>query len=383
MSKSAISILLALPMIACSASSDLAVGTDAAPGDGAVVDALLADGAVDTSTTSFAFMGCNRLQKADWVVATNPSSANAAQLTQTFADLGTSMPASSRFFMTGDLVLGLDADTTVLAGQLAGWKSFYDADPNAKKTRLVPLPGNHEMLVKLKTSGGKVEISNTGADAVWTSWLASSGFGALAGNGPKMQAQDPDALVDDQSKLSYSFDENGVHYVLLNTDTITSTPDSATGSTAIGWVPLAWLTSDLAAAQTNPKVKAIFVLGHKPLVSPTGDTSVDATIAASLVTKMESLLDATTKVKGYLCAHAHLWDARKLPGNRGVYQVVAGNGGSQLETAWATPSYGFTEVRVYQSGRVGVVSHERPVPNPYNASPAAPAVARSEITIAP
>lgn len=368
-------VLVLFGSLACSSSDALVVG----PGDAAPFDAALSDGGTDSVTTTFSFVGCNRLQKADWVSSQNPSSANTAQLTQTFADLSASVPAQSRFFMLGDLVLGLDPNTATLSAQLAGWKSLYDSDPNAKSTKLVPLPGNHEMLAK----SNKVELSNAGADAVWSSWLTASGFGALAGNGPTAQGANPDALADDQSKLSWSFDEGDIHYVLLNTDTLTTTPDATTGSTAIGWVPLAWLTSDLAAAQANAKVKSIFVMGHKPLVSPAGSTASDATIEASLVGKIESLLDSTSKVKGYLCAHAHLWDARKLPGNRGVYQVVAGNGGSQPESAWATPFYGFTEVRVYASGRVGVVSHQRPVPSPYNASPAAPSTAQAEIQISP
>lgn len=350
-------------------------GADAGPGaDGSMGDAI---------ATSFAFVGCNRLSKGDWDPVSNASSANTVQLSQTFADLAVTSPSPSRFFMLGDLVLGLNADTTVLAGQLDGWKAFYDADPNAKHQPLTPITGNHEMLVKTSVGGTKVELSNAGADDVWTAWLASSGFDTKAGNGPNSSGKNPDLLVDDQSKLSYSFDENRVHYVMLNTDTITSNPDQTTGDTSVGWVPLAWLKDDLAAAQASSAIDTIFVMGHKPLVSPLGDTSADATIEASLVGPMEMALDATPKVKGYLCAHAHMWDAQKLPGSRGVFQVVAGNGGSSPESAWSAPVFGFTEVRVYQSGKVTVVSHERPVPSPYNSSPATAATAKPELTISP
>ena len=149
--------------------------------------------------------------------------------------------------------------------------------------------------------------------------------------------------------------------------------------------PLEWLKADLAAAQANAGVSSIFVLGHKPIVAPAGGTGADAAINPALVAGLEALLDGTAKVKGYFCAHAHQWDARKLPGARGVYQIVAGNGGSPLEAGWsvASPYYGFTEARVYSSGRVGVVSHQRPVPTPDYATSTMAATPVAELTIAP
>ncbi len=363
-------------------------GSDAAASDqdasqdvGAKPDADASNS--DSLVTSFVFVGCNRLQKADWDANQNPSSANVPQLQQPFADVVALADKPKFFFFTGDLVLALKQSTTDLSGQLAAWSALHKADPVASVTELVPLVGNHEMLYKDKTSG--LELSNGPADAVWTQWIAAQGFDGHAGNGPTNGAPNTDALQDDQSKLSYSFDDGDSHYVVLDTDTWTTTPDLSTGSTQIGWIALHWLTADLNAAQANPKTARIFVFGHKPLVSPLGATTSDEAINPALASSMESLLDATPKVSGYFCAHAHEWDARKLPGARGVYQIVAGNGGSQLEAGWnvSTPFYGFTQVRAYQSGRVGVVSFQRPVPNPYNASPATPATAASELVIVP
>ena len=100
---------------------------------------------------------------------------------------------------------------------------------------------------------------------------------------------------------------------------------------------------------------------------------------------LAQLLDDTEKVKAYLCAHAHQWNDSKLPGKRGTHQIVAGNGGSKLDAAWtpAVPYFGFTEVRVYQSGKVGVVDHRRPVPAPYNAPTTQAAIATPELVISP
>jgi hypothetical protein len=394
--------------IACSssdgnASIDDDAGNDASGGTSAPSDAATDSGAVgdtrtdasdvhgtdtsptpdasETLATSFVFVGCNRLQKADWDPTTNPSSANQAQLLQTLDDVNALADRPKTFVFTGDLVLGLKATTTDLTSQLAGWASVWKGHAVSSSVSLVPMPGNHEMLYKDKTSG--LEFSNSGSDDVWTSWIAAQGFDGHAGNGPTGAPPNADALQDDQSKLSYSFDDAGVHYVVLNTDTWTTTADATTGATQIGWIALHWLEADIAAAQANASVSSIFVFGHKPIVSPTGGTDGDSAISPDLVPELESTLDGASKVKGYFCAHAHEWDARTLPGSRGVYQIVAGNGGSQLETGWtvATPYYGFTEARIYSSGRVGIVSHQRPVPTPYDATPAVPAVATPELTI--
>lgn len=391
----------AFVLAACSASSDTTGGTaddagasadtgspdgtptpidggatqdDGSIGDGGRSDASSGDPVI----ASFVFVGCNRLQKADWTSLQNASSANEAQLKQTFADVLALAHRPSFFFFTGDLVLALQQSTTNLSSQLDGWATLWKAQPISSMVPLVPLVGNHEMLFK---SNG-VEYSNGPADAVWTRWLATNAFDTHAGNGPTNAPPNSDALQDDQSKLSYSFDDTGTHFVVLNTDTWTTTADGTTGSTQIGWIALRWLTADLAAAQSNANVQRIFVLGHKPIVNPTGDTTSAGQINPALASGFASILDGTPKVKGYLCAHAHEWDARKLPGTRGVYQVVAGNGGSQLETSWSTPFYGFTQARVYQSGRVSVVSYQRAVPSPYYGNTTA-AVPAAELTIAP
>ena len=55
--------------------------------------------------------------------------------------------------------------------------------------------------------------------------------------------------------------------------------------------------------------------------------------------------------------------------------------GTSPEPTWQNPFFGFTEVRVYSTGRVGVVSHARDVPSPYSAPQVKPAAAAKEITI--
>jgi Calcineurin-like phosphoesterase len=331
-------------------------------------------------TASFVTLGCNRIQNGDWVQSSDPSSANTGQLQQDFTDVAALSVTPRYFFFTGDLVLGLTSTLPTLVGQLEAWTPLWNAAPIVKTVPLVPLPGNHEMLEK---SGGN-EVPNDGAgvsaDAAWTSWLTSSGFASRAGNGPTPASSPQDDLEDDQSQLTYSFDDGPVHYVTLNTDTWTS----AQGGGQIGWVAESWLEADLAKAQASSATTAIFVFGHKPLVSPVGSTSSSDIINPALTVAVENALNGASKVKGYFCAHYHAWDARTLPGSRGVYQVIAGNGGSALDSSWTPPTvyYGFTEVHLYASGKVGVISHARPVPSPYNATTGIqPAVAQTELII--
>ena len=169
--------------------------------------------------------------------------------------------------------------------------------------------------------------------------------------------------------MTYSFDDGSAHYVVLDTDTWTTTVDPSTGGTQIGWVAVHWLEADLAAAQANPATTAIYLFGHKPLVAPSGSTTSTDAINPALAPAITQLLDSTTKVKGYFTSHAHEWVATQLPGSRGVWQIIAGNGGSPLDASWTEPDpyFGFTVVKTYASGKVGVVSYRRPAPTPYNA----------------
>jgi len=344
-------------------------------------DAPAADAGSDAVVSSFVFVGCNRIQKADLDPANNPSSANLAELQQDFIDIAALPEHPAYWFFVGDLVTGLDSGSNMLQPQLDAWAQVYAASHLSSRIELVPVVGNHEMLYKTTVNNVEVELSNHKADAVWTAWLAANQFAKHGGNGPTNAGSNADALQDDQSSLTYSFDDGGAHFVVLDTDSWTTTPDATTSDTQIGWVAEHWLAADLAAAQANPAITGIYVFGHKPLSAPSGGD--DGTLNASQVAVITQLLDATPKVKGYFAAHVHEWFSTQLPGARGVWQIVAGNGGSQLETAWTEPQpyFGFTLVRIYASGKVGVVSYHRPAPTPYNAPTSTPAVADAELVI--
>jgi hypothetical protein len=331
----------------------------------------------DEVRSSFAYVGCNRIQHSDWkkIESTDPSSANQPQLTQTLQDIAGLSPAPQFFFFVGDLVVNLEPDQgTVLKQQLDAWMPIFDASPALTRTTLVPLPGNHEMLQKVNGT----EIPNPATDPIWVTWLRENRLDGCAGNGPMPAGTNPDLLVDDQSRISYSFDHDTIHFVLLNTDTA-NIPNQA------GWIAYNWIASDLRKAQRNPNINAIFVLGHKPIHVPDeaaeSEDAILDTPQYPLATALLRLLRGTPKVKAYLCAHAHEWEARRLGGSGGVWQVIAGNGGSELEPDWHPAGgtfYGFTLVKLYTSGKVSVTSFQRPVPEPYFSADPPPSPAQPQ-----
>jgi hypothetical protein len=332
---------------------------------------------------SFIILGCNRIQEADWekTKATNPSSANVPQLQQTFADISNLNPIPPYLFFTGDLVVNLAEDNgETLKGQLDAWTELFTSDPSqiSQRVTLIPMTGNHEVLQGLPSDaskGAKVEVLNPATIPVWTDWLSRNGFDQFAGNGPTDAAPNMDMLKGDESRMTYSFDIGDTHFVILNTDTLNTTLN-------IGWIAFNWIKQDILKAQHNSDIKSIFVLGHKPILAPIEAVEPGNSIINPLSFRLASLLNGSRKVKAYLCAHAHLWEARQLGGRHSAWQVVAGNGGSQLVEGWEPIGgkfFGFTLVKLYENGKVGVVSYRRPVPPIYFEGPTQPAQPQPEI----
>jgi hypothetical protein len=334
---------------------------------------------------SFAWIGGCRLAAPDWNKVTNPSSANVPELSQTLYDLASLPRTPDFFFFPGDLISGFGS-ASLIKGQLDGWATLYKTHPSgiANDLAFIPIAGNHETLLKIKEAGGgSREISNPVADQPWIDWLGENNWDAFAGNGPTPAGDAADELQDDQSKMTYSFDVGPVHFVVVNTDTWTTQVESDSEYTEVGWVPLAWIQADIEAAQANPHVRDIFVIGHKPLVVPNGKTDSESVINPLFTAKFEAILDANSKVRAFLASHAHLFDARKLPGQRGVWQVIGGNGGSPLDATWTEPNpyFGFAVVNVYTNGRIEVQPYGRPAPNPYNSTDVQPATPKTPFDI--
>jgi len=323
---------------------------------------------------SFVVVGCNRVDKADTNMTTNPSTANQDALLRAFTEIAAMRPLPRFVFFAGDMVYGYSptlADTVKLAQQLTSWLALYEASPLAATgVELVPLEGNHEVQNSKK-------IAFAAAERTWLRVM--SPYIPRAGNGPA--AGGADNLATDQSMLTYSFDFARTHFVLVNTD-----PVGKDGS-----APIHWIADDLAAAQAS-HAKHIFVITHKPAyayppslyIPPLAqEDGLGGTYPLERDALWGSFADAG--VEAMLSAHNHLY-YRTQGAVGATWQVVAGNGGSPIEPIVDRASqswFGYSVVTVHRNNQVTLTSYAHQVPTEgYLASSAAyPTVIRDEADI--
>ena len=304
---------------------------------------------------SFVVMGCNRVDPALVSPAMAPedfpSTANVPQLNRTFAEVAAMNPLPDYFFMAGDLVMGYTNDNAALRAQLNAWVELYKASPlYGTSVKLVAIPGNHE-------TQNAAKVTTLEAEQTWLEIMAPYIVGA---NGTP--AGGPDGLASDQSKLSYSFDWKGTHFLLLDTD-----------PQARDWtVPTQWVASDVAAAKTAG-AKHILAISHKPAYgwsgAPTdsllGKGALPTAFYLGLRDQFWNTLESN-QAEALFSAHNHLWS--KLQPTNHTWQIIAGNGGSALEAtvvngAAGIPAYyGYTLVNVSAAGPVTIKSMGRDIP---------------------
>lgn len=306
------------------------------------------------SVYRFSFVGCNRIGfEVDPM--TNPSTANLEQLRNTFREVAQADPRPSHLFFVGDLILGYTGYLSTV-DQLQAWKNeYYRSALYRSGVELVPIVGNHEVLLSLQDSK-KVwhDYPNPSAAKAWKDVMKPL---LKWRDGPTPDAPNKDDLTLSQDDMSFTVRDADVLFVVLNTDTFV---DNVT----TGDIPLHWLADKLAEGQADDTIKHIFVLGHKPLIKPDMEAWI---IRDQEVEPALKLLNGCPKVRAFLTAHYHFWDYRLMPG--GIPQVIAGNGGSQLKGSFADPSvgyFGYTMVDILRSGDIVVESWGRPVPVPYS-----------------
>ena len=292
---------------------------------------------VDSVVYSFAVMGCNRLDAGD-VSGSNPSTANLAQLDRTLTDVMNLNPRLNYLFLVGDLILGKTTDTSVTGSELRGWLEHYRLSALASLgITLVLVPGNHEF------------NDGTSSEVLEKQWVRTMAPNIVGSNGPS--AGGADNLPTDQSRLSYSFNFNDAHFVVLNSD------PAEVGSS----VPVKWVAQDLAAAR-SAGAKHLFLFDHKPAYDWTNDG------ATSLTTANRDALWATmttNHAEALFSAHNHVY--RRLHPSGAPWMVIAGNGGSPLEsTLGADRNFGFTTVSVMKSGKVIEKAYARDYGTNYN-----------------
>ena len=298
---------------------------------------------------SFVTVGCNRVDYTDTSattgldVATGKSTANVYQLKRLFTEISHISPLPKYLFLTGDIVMGYKgvADTAELVKQLTSWKAIYQSHPlSSMNITLVAIPGNHETQNKAAGKTSYVE-----AERIYTRVMAPYINGS---NGPGVGGADN--LATDQSKLTYSFNYGQDHFIVLNTD--------PTGQDSK--VPFHWVANDVQTARAN-NARHIFAFGHKPAYSSSmkpGD-GLENSGSVAYVAQRDSLWKylENNNCEAMFAAHEHCWDTIHPHAGK-TWQVVAGNGGSRVETLFmgAGKQYlGYTLVNLYTDRKVNVM----------------------------
>lgn len=290
---------------------------------------------------------------------------------------------SDFLFFNGDMIMGygyagIPTDTSSVDGivssdlvrmnrEYAFWRGMV-ADMLETGTYVVPVPGNHEVQCKHCPDGTKkkAQIVNENAwranmgdlildnDRLTDMFGHAPGFENIANNGPI------DGLVTDQSQLSYSFDFNGSHFVVINTD--------PAGNDA--HAPVQWLSADLAAAKARG-MQHMFVFGHKPAFTyyfGAGPAAPNPDHPAGLdndPASRDAFWDVIEQYNAtYFCGHEHIYHMSQPTKNDGgkAWQVLVGSGGSPFEAAPSDATinpqtdrdYAWATVRVHASGAVDI-----------------------------
>ncbi len=343
----------------------------------------------DPVERSLVVMGDLQIGNANWqpIPQANPSGTNIPQLRQNVADIAALPSKPDHTFILGDLVVGeLEDQGRALEVQLNAWMTLFRGFHGGAAINLVPLPGNHEMDYSDKAVDDEAPYPYS--YSVWNSWIASNRLFPFEANGPRPGGANPDQLVEDESRYTHSFNWGAVHIVIINTDTLSTATNPATGLPYSGWIPIHWLAADLAAAQADPAISAILLMGHRPIEVPDfvpppayGHTILNLN-QHQLAGDLAALLQRTPKVKAYFCSHVHAFNAARLVAAPRIWQIVSGNGGAPLEKEWAPKlgtTFGFAEIRLHSSGRLSVANYGRDPPSGtqpfYEATPVPPAPA--------
>lgn len=300
----------------------------------------------DSVLFSFAFVGCNRIDRGDRhkeAANKNGSTANVPVLNRIFEDIDALPKTPDLFFFLGDLVLG-ETNTNKLNSELAAWKTFYQDSLARRNMELVAVPGNHEMLYYEQSDGNEYPLN--GATDVWLQYM-NEYMPTSRTTAPSTDSMD--------NKLTFSFTRGNVGFVVMNTDTY-NPPNNEHPFGAESRVPIDWINKELARLQRKPDIEHVFVLGHKPhYISKTDTAQGHDGIhdGEKIWQQMEN-----THALAMLSAHKHWYDCFQVDDK--VTQVIAGNGGSTMPK-----EFGYSLIQIMQSGKVELISKGYKVTHPY------------------
>ena len=295
---------------------------------------------------------------------------------------------SKLLFFNGDMIMGygnaiaptdtslsgiLKSDVMAFYKQYAFWRGMV-ASLMERGTYVVPVAGNHE--TQWKAGGKKAQAANENA---WRANMADlilddARFKNLFNVVPTSEATGDNRaenpgdgsggtkLATDQSKLSFSFDFQGSHFVVINTDPVGNDSHA----------PTQWLAADLAAAKARG-AQHMFVFGHKLAYTYYFGADVPASPALPLPGKASGLdvdvpaRDAFWDVieqynATYFCGHEHIFNLSQPRGN--AWQILVGSGGSPFEAlptdATVGPLdryYAWATIHVFKNGKVKLYAY--------------------------
>ena len=300
---------------------------------------------------------------------------------------------SHLLFFNGDMIMGygnagptkgtnvadvVSSDLMKFYQQYGFWRGMV-AGLMEKGTYVVPVPGNHETQWK---KGGKIalQVNEDAWRANMADLILDDGrfqrlFDELPTNesvgnnralSPGGDGKAGATLPTDQSKLTYSFDFHGSHFVVINTDPVSNDAHA----------PVNWLANDLADAQKRG-VEHMFVFGHKPAFTYYFGATIPTPPALPLPGKASGLdvdipaRDAFWNVieqygATYFCGHEHIFNIVQPTAATGgkAWQIMVGSGGSPFEAAPSAATisstdryYAWATVKIYRSGKVRVTAY--------------------------
>ncbi|MDR3409692.1 MAG: metallophosphoesterase [Formivibrio sp.] len=280
---------------------------------------------------------------------------------------------ANMLFFNGDMIMGygkaevpkntstvkdiIDSDLVRHYREFAFWRGMV-ARLFENGTYVVPVPGNHEVQYK---KAGKIAVKEN-EDA----WRANMGdlildrsrFEHILGTPPAAfnvnnHPGDEDGLTTDQSQLSYSFDVKGIHFAVINTDAVGKNSHA----------PLAWLTSDLAAAKARG-MQHFFIFGHKPAYTyhfKGADPKMSAGFEGDPAHQQAFWGLIEQYGATYFAGHEHIFNLSQPGKDKGgsAWQVMVGSGGSPFEATQPTGldtdrMYAWAQVKVRASGKVDI-----------------------------
>ena len=338
-----------------------AIGADSAPG-------------VDPVIFTFSTVGDSRYDRKETDVTAQDKiwQQNTRALSRILREIEAAKPAA--LFFNGDMIMGYKTNASILDPEYAYWRGMV-ANLMETGTYVVPIPGNHEMQIKIKNQPKEGKAASSEEDVLKVAqpvcgdiWRHNMGDLILETNlwfklvGAPVEAWDvtnapsiggSDGITTDQTQLTYSFDCKHIHFSIINTDAVGKDSHA----------PVHWLEQDFAAAKLRGCTR-FFVFGHKMAFTYQFNPSFGIKGLDQFPDNLQAFWKVVTDYKAtYFCGHEHLFHAMQPVRTEGndPWQIIVGSGGSPFEAKPGMSSnpndrkYAWANVDVHASGLVNVV----------------------------